>query len=355
MSNNTKQVKSKKIRKLVTIVLSSITGVATALCLVAFFVPDSFASSADFNQISQGRLINDADGSIIFDAEDITTLNNNIGLVENSITALDTTVTGLDSTVTQLNTDVENAKTQLKDTLMTYSNAKTLPLETFTDLNTAVNSLTKLDTTNPYYYDTTTGTDNAAEIKRYKKVDGLYYLCNKNGEITDQTAQTVDENNLAQYVAADQENLTAGTAGYVNKTLYLGDGSDNITYRNLGYNEGIDDTIAQNAVQITRHAHTNECNCKGSIQRYNESHNSGDGWWSDTYDYRCSVCSYTCSNTYTYHSYNGWVGDPAISGTYPVPTTCPNYSCGKDAGVSIDAITINGITYNIKDGTVTEE
>ena len=349
MSNNTKQVKSKKIRKLVTIVLSSITGVATALCLVAFFVPDSFASSADFNQISQGRLINDADGSIIFDAEDITTLNNNIGLVENSITALDTTVTGLDSTVTQLNTDVENAKTQLKDTLMTYSNAKTLPLETFTDLNTAVNSLTKLDTTNPYYYDTTTGTDNAAEIKRYKKVDGLYYLCNKNGEITDQTAQTVDENNLAQYVAADQENLTAGTAGYVNKTLYLGDGSDNITYRNLGYQQACDENWSKSDVSITRHTHVDSCYCLGNMIVYEKlTIGSGDNKY--TIRFQCSSCGALGqgnSNKNWYDSYN--IGDLLAKHYYTqglawISGQWKNKKCSYEDNQVI-SVKINGVEY----------
>lgn len=173
------------------------------------------------------------------------------------------------------------------------------------------------------------------------------------------------------HTGAIENNLPLNTAAWVNGKYVIGNGKDIETSYNNGYNDGyekgyedgynkgVDDTLADNAVQITRHIHVNSCMCSGNIVCYNSSEFSGNAYHGMTYYYRCSLCSYTCSYSSTTHHFWDSDGDqhfhdPVYSGTYPVPTKCPNQTCGKTENVSIDAIKVNGITYNIKDGTIIE-
>ena len=127
---------------------------------------------------------------------------------------------------------VKDGKTSLANVINDYPTANVYALDTFANLTSAIDTLTEFPA-GKYYYDSTTGTENAAELVRYIKENDTYYLCNQYGEKTSNEAQSVDENNLVEYTQMTQENLTAGTAGMVDKTFVLGNGSDNITYKNL--------------------------------------------------------------------------------------------------------------------------
>lgn len=190
---------------------------------------------------------------------------------------------------------VKDGKTDLSTVINSYPNANVQTLDTFANLTAAVDSLTAFPS-GTYYYDSTTGTDDASELIRYVKENDVYYLCNQNGNKTSDEAQTVDENNLVEYTEMSAENLTAGTAGMVDKAFVLGNGSDNISYRNLGYAEGYADGINNTGeIVYTYHSHTDDC-------------------YTTKYSYKCNKCG------------NAW-GYVLSSPT--APTQCTNSECRK--------------------------
>lgn len=129
---------------------------------------------------------------------------------------------------------VKDGKTNLASTINTYPTGNVQLLDTFANFASAVDSLTEFPS-GTYYYDSTTGTDDASELVRYIKENDAYYLCDQNGNKISDEAQTVDENNLVEYAPISEGNLTAGTAGMIDKSFVLGNGADNITYRNPKY------------------------------------------------------------------------------------------------------------------------
>ena len=70
-----------------------------------------------------------------------------------------------------------------------------------------------------YFYDSET---EGEDIVRYKKVDGKYYLCDKNGKITDENEQDISSLTLIEYTSTTEENLSVGNAGYASGKFYLG-------------------------------------------------------------------------------------------------------------------------------------
>jgi len=78
-------------------------------------------------------------------------------------------------------------------------------------------------TPDTYFYDSTTSGE---EIVRYKKVDGKYYLCDKNGDVTTEEEQDVSNLTLVEYTGTTEENLSVGKAGFANSEFILGNGSD---------------------------------------------------------------------------------------------------------------------------------
>lgn len=126
---------------------------------------------------------------------------------------------------------VKTGKTQLASSINAYTTGNVKTLDSFANLSAAVDTLTDFPV-GTYYYDSTTGTDDAMALVRYKKENGSYFLCDQYGNKTSNTSQTVNISNLVEYQELDQENLTAGTAGMVDKSFVLGNGSDNISYRN---------------------------------------------------------------------------------------------------------------------------
>jgi len=73
-----------------------------------------------------------------------------------------------------------------------------------------------------YFYDSKTSGEN---IVRYKKIDGKYYLCDKNGKITSETEQEVSGLTLIEYTSASSNNINMGKAAYSDNKFILGDGS----------------------------------------------------------------------------------------------------------------------------------
>ena len=200
-----------------------ILALCTVLVMVAIISTNSYAgSNTSFK--SQGRIVytNDTDDTsddVIFDASD---------LVE------------IDEMIT-------SGKLELADALNDYSNTNLPTFPTFDELGLAIDNLTTFS--GNYYYDKAT---EGADCVRYIKINGKYYLCDENGVQISNTALTgtisvvskddttepaADEIQLVKYESFDSGNLSAGSAGYIDKSLVLGSGSDNINYRNLGYED----------------------------------------------------------------------------------------------------------------------
>ena len=139
-------------------------------------------------------------------------------------------------------TSVENGKSSLATSINAYPNADVAPLATFPELSSAIDNLTAVP--DIYYYDKATEGDSCV---RYMYENGSYYPCNEYGEKTSDTALSgtitvvtkddttepaAGEIQLVKYESTSAANLSAGSAGYADKSFILGSGSDNITYRN---------------------------------------------------------------------------------------------------------------------------
>ena len=117
-----------------------------------------------------------------------------------------------------------------------------------------------------------------------------------------------------------------------------------ITYRNLGYDKG----LSQNDIVITRHTHTSDCYCQGSMYVTNKIPGSGTNYEIQT---KCSSCGATArtyghSNWYNSYSigqyYNTHYGSAdAFAWT---SGTLKKKLCSYDNN-QIISIQINGIEY----------
>ena len=197
-----------------------IISLLTVVLLVASVGVYSFANGSDKYK-SQGTIVftNDTDDTsddVIFDASDFTTID----------------------------TMITDGKSQLATSLNAYPNTNVTSLDTFANLSSAIDTITEIPSI--YYYDKATEGD---DCERYILEDGNYYPCDMYGVKTSDTALSgtitvvakddttepaAGEIQLVQYVGTGDANLSAGYAGYADKSFILGSGSDNITYRNSG-------------------------------------------------------------------------------------------------------------------------
>lgn len=96
-----------------------------------------------------------------------------------------------------------------------------------TNVNDAMNDLYNIGkyeiTKDTYFYDSNTIGE---EIVRYKKVNGKYYLCDKNGNVTNEEEQDISNITLVEYTGTSEENLSVGKSGFSNSELILGNGTD---------------------------------------------------------------------------------------------------------------------------------
>lgn len=105
--------------------------------------------------------------------------------------------------------------------------------------------------------------------------------------------------------AATEENLSLGTAAWVDGEMIIGTGGDNNTYYNQGYAEGLAENV-HGEISYVRHSHSEECyvSCTVEYTSILESH-SGDG-------NPCSACGATATRTQKWglsHSACGITGD----------------------------------------------
>ena len=121
-----------------------------------------------------------------------------------------------------------------------------------------------------------------------------------------------------------------------------------------GYNEGLAENLAQsNAVNIEYHTHNGACQCgaTGTTQHGNSGdwHYSGNGnWWWSVW-YTCSACGANRGSRSQWIN-NGW----GMGEKNTVTPVCTNIRCGRTPGSTIDKITVNGTTYDVYNGTITQ-
>jgi len=77
-------------------------------------------------------------------------------------------------------------------------------------------------TPDTYFYDSSTSEE---DIVRYKKIDGKYYLCDQNGNITSEEEKDVSSIDLVEYTMASNDSLVLGKAGFSNEQFILGNAS----------------------------------------------------------------------------------------------------------------------------------
>lgn len=175
-------------------------------------------------------------------------LNKNISL-ENKTKILKTMdeateVANLNKTIDDLNgshTEYQNyikiSKQKIANAINMYPNNNATNNNSLEELSTMVTNLTNI-AENKYYYESGTEGDEST-IVRYKKIGEEYYICDEHGTVaTDTTATDVSSLTLVPYNAITSKNLSAGSAGYASGKFYLGDGSDNEVYYELGCDDG---------------------------------------------------------------------------------------------------------------------
>lgn len=95
------------------------------------------------------------------------------------------------------------------------------------------------------------------DVTEYGYSDGTILYKNSEGELTtDGTEENVEQINIS---AATPENLSAGSAAWVNGELILGTGADNKAYYNWGYINGFNKNEKNVEITYTYHEHTDDC------------------------------------------------------------------------------------------------
>lgn len=176
-----------------------------------------------------------------------------------------------------------------------------------------------------------------SQIQATDKEGNLLYYEDEAARDSANLAQVTTSNTgyPVYYMAATADNLSAGTAGWVNGVLLKGNGADNSEAYNRGqkdgYTEGYDDGVIEGAaraeISYTYHSHEEACNgeCGGTIGGGTTSVDPGTGiTW---YNGGCG----TCGKKYSYDSYGSWENRKKCS--VPVNT------CGKREG-EIESATI---------------
>lgn len=158
--------------------------------------------------------------TIIFDSSDLTKLDNRLSTMDNELTALE-------NSVGNSKEDILNVIRHQNPNINVASNAS------FADITSYIARISSVPE-NTYFYEQ--GTEgNSSTIRRFKKINNKYYICDAYGGVATGTSETnVTSLTLVPYAAATPKNFSAGSAGYSSGHFYLGDGSDNTTYYNQG-------------------------------------------------------------------------------------------------------------------------
>ncbi len=220
----------------------------TLLSILIISLAGAYTSYAATDFISKGRLEytnqtpDDPSDDVIFDSKDLTVLDTAISTLDTRITTLSGIVdTGIGRIVDELNRypgmdleqkapDGSGSNPSLEEIAQAISGLTNIPADT-------------------YFYESRT--EGNANIVRYKKIDGNYYICDAHGAVNEGAGPVdVSQKTLVDYKKAVSANLSAGAAAFSDGHLHLGDGSDNASH----YQQGIafaDSRVNTNSASYT--------------------------------------------------------------------------------------------------------
>ena len=243
----------------------------------------------------------------IFDKSDLEYLDERIDAIENNV------ITGKESIANELNTKGIN------DGTLSGSS-------TFSELaNGVVNSQKIPGEGEPFL------------------LDGQQVYKLPSGEITtDGTKENAEPLNI---VAANENNLSAGTAAWVDGSLIIGTGADNNSYYNLGYTNGLAE-ISNSNIEYIYHHHSDKClgtvtkTCTVTERFTTENHPAA---WNSIWCGTCNANTYhdgkvtshsACGqgNTYAILGCGGHANNTNYYTTYTHNFTGTGYTCGFNEG-----------------------
>lgn len=161
---------------------------------------------------------------------------------------------------------VKTGKIGITDEINTYPNQHIDSLSSFGSLKSAIAALSDFPK-DTYYYDSASGMDKAEKIVRYIKENGQYYLCDQYGNKTSNEIQKVNKENLIEYKGIQQNSLSAGTAGMINKRFILGNGADNMKCKKEGIEAAkVGDAAAENVLSGKTFTNAEKVGVKGTME-----------------------------------------------------------------------------------------
>ena len=208
-----------------------------------------------------------------------------------------------------------------------------------TNVEDAMNDLFKIGkyeiTPDTYFYDSSTSGE---EIVRYKKVEGKYYLCDKNGNVTSEEEQDVTGITLLEYTAATSANLSLGKAGFANTNFVLGDGTDNNNKKS---------GITHITSFTTTYHHGNNGSVSGT-----ETHTVDIKQYTSNYQKLTNDDFISCFNSVPFGKNNisdtaSRSGSLSVSHSYDastgILTVNVNYKCEKNTWINVTQVYVYGV------------
>lgn len=255
-----KNINNKKIKK---------WHAAVILIFAGFLTIGTSVSAVDTGRkdhIRSKGIIDYANKTVVIDSADLTYLAGEIDDLEYSYKT--NTASALDAIGTYFKTDGTAVHNRTKETI---------PAEDAASLSFA--SL----------YEGILGSQSVAHLEgsqaKNADEDLLYYVSLEDAQNRNLTRTTKTPNDLPVYIQpAEKENLSAGTAAWVNGTLIIGNGADNEAFYTKGYTDGVASIGDNVRVEYTYHQHTDACYGEQTMICFTTV------TFGSTYDKHCAGC-----------------------------------------------------------------
>lgn len=297
----------------------------TLLSILIISLAGAYTSYAATDFISKGRLEytnqtpDDPSDDVIFDSKDLTVLDTAISTLDTRIATLSGIVdTGVGRIVDELNRypgmdleqkapDGSGSNPSLEEIAQAISGLTNIPADT-------------------YFYES--GTEGNANIVRFKKINGNYYICDAHGAVNGGAGPVdVSQKTLVDYKKAVSANLSAGAAAFSDGHLHLGDGSDNSSYYSQGWIDGQQNAVQNLDISYTYHSHEGEAA-------------AGTGCYTvPVYHTHEAACLGTTTSSCGCTTDKGWHEVPNNGAPYPACDNCGHFyhqssPCGYGTTVS---------------------
>ena len=255
------------------------------------------------------------------------------------------------------NAVVEVEKQSLGKNIEIYTNDIYTLNNEIISLREYVDNFNKIPAGTYYYVAGTEG--NSSTIERYKKIDGNFYLCDANGAVVNGASPVdVSSKQLVEYTVSAAGNLSAGSAGFVDKSMILGDGSDNAAYEEQGYRAGYVQGVAEGSSNNATNAtisyvyHQHIDSCYGTCSVVTSYPDTSMGYYG-----KCP--SATCPNSWGWHNVHSgntiiWSCGTRKSGaSYVFCSTCGNsWFPGVDMSHSCQTILCGKTEDTVESATI---